>query len=133
MPRPASPKLENGRSNRPYPEIAGRRELRFLGRADDLVKVRGELVSLDEARRRLDVVAGPRSRGVTVMAVPDERLGHRLIAVFENQIDSEVVARFNEGAAPFARLEEAKSVPEFPRTALGKIAWGRLADLLRHS
>lgn len=113
-------------------EIRGR-ELRFIGRADDLVKVRGELVSLDEARRRLDEIAGPPSRGATVMAVPDERLGHRLIAVFEGQVDSEVVARFNDGAAPFARLEEARSVPSFPRTALGKIAWGRLADLLRHS
>lgn len=113
-------------------EIRGRK-LRFLGRADDSVKVRGELVSLEEARRRIHEIAGSRSCDVTVMALPDERLGYRLIAVFEGEIDSEIVVRFNDSAPPFARLEEARSVPEFPRTALGKIAWGQLKRLLQHS
>lgn len=101
-------------------------ELRFLGRIDDWVKKLGELVSLDDARRRLDALARAAGRSATVIAVPDARLEHRLVAVFEGTVDPDLVALFNAGAEPYARLDEARAVPAFPRTELGKIAWSRL-------
>lgn len=101
-------------------------ELRFLGRTDDWVKKLGELVSLDEARRRLEALARPSGGSATVVAIPDARMGHRLVAVFEGAVDPGLVERFNATAAPYARIDESRAVPAFPRTALGKIAWSRL-------
>ena len=109
--------------------------LRFLGRSDDLVKKLGELVSLEATRRHLAGIAGPADLSGTVVALPDDRLGCRLVAVFEGAGDGagECVRTFNESVPPFARLDEMRLVAEIPRTSLGKVAWGRLEDLLQET
>lgn len=96
-------------------------ELSFLGRTDDLVKSLGELVSIRKLENRIQDCG---MVGV-VFAIPDERRGHRFVAVLENgsQADIEIV---NETLAPFERIGEVIVVGELPRTAVGKIAKGEL-------
>jgi acyl-CoA synthetase (AMP-forming)/AMP-acid ligase II len=57
-------------------------ELRFLGRADDLVKIRGELVDIAALERGLQ--ARIPSGLVRIDTEPDERNGARLVVVAEN-------------------------------------------------
>jgi o-succinylbenzoate---CoA ligase len=104
-----------------------------LGRADALVKVLGELVDPECVERQLlEISAGTlRPGGFAVVALPDPRTGHALIAVFEGRPapdQDECVRAYNERAAGFRRLRDTVRVALIPRSGLGKI---RRADLAR--
>lgn len=96
----------------------------FLGRADNLVKVRGYRVELSEVE--LALTAAPGVAEAAVMAVPDEEVGHHLVA-FARPRSGETL----EAAALAAHLalklpkymipDPLTIVAELPRTATGKI------------
>ncbi len=113
------------------PGEGGRTELRFLGRSDDLVKKLGELVSLDRLRSRFTVALRRHGLAGTVIALPDDRSGCRLVAVFEGTAEGDeraaaCVAALDEAGAPFERIDLVRHLDRLPRTALGKIALGEL-------
>ena len=108
-----------------------------LGRASDSVKVLGEMVSLP----RIDVVltrwlaSVPAFNGTNVdaavVAVPDARLGHELVAAIacaereKLEVDaSALVGRLDDymrsALLPFERVKRVVWVRSIPRTALGK-------------
>lgn len=96
--------------------------LQLLGRADDQVKILGELVDLAKLRDSL-ARAFPQTNN-TIVAIPDERRGHHLLAVFES--DTAIVApsdfsAWNESQPPFARSSGPLFLPNWKRTALEKI------------
>ncbi|MDP0491047.1 MAG: AMP-binding protein [Verrucomicrobiota bacterium JB023] len=96
--------------------------LTILGRQDDQLKILGELVNLAQLRNALAISLSPAS--TTIIAQPDKRRGYRLIPVIEGELTPSleaVLTSFNENRPGFARLEAARAVPAFPRTALGKI------------
>lgn len=107
--------------------LEGRR-LVFRGRADRTVKVLGELVNLDAVENDLLAAGLPPGR-FAVAALPDERAGNRLVLASETDA-TEAFALYQKRAVPFARLAEWRRVEELPRTALGKIRRGALAERL---
>ncbi|MCB1233035.1 MAG: AMP-binding protein, partial [Verrucomicrobiae bacterium] len=109
----------------------GASELRFLSRSDDQVKKLGELISLDHLRIEFESFLKPSGLEGVLVALPDERMEHRLVAVVESEgtdeaAASEAVAKFNQAVFPFQRIDELVMMRALPRTVLGKVAWGEL-------
>jgi len=99
-------------------ELRGR-DLRVLGRVDDLVKVRGELVDVAALERALQ--ARVRCGALSVQTSDDEREGVALVVVAENAAVADE-ARAAAGAVfpAYARPREFVVGP-IERTALGKV------------
>lgn len=87
--------------------------IRILGRADSLVKVLGELVDITSIERRIEQQT---SCSAIVLTIADERRGVRLIPVLES---SEIIDL--KGFRGVEALAEVHTLPDFPRSALGKI------------
>jgi O-succinylbenzoic acid--CoA ligase len=101
-----------------------------LGRADRRVKVLGELVDLDEIHRALGKFIAP--GGWSVVDLPDPRRGARIVLVTESappgpEMLADIAAYQAQAPGP-ERLAATAVVPEFPRSALGKL---RVAELRR--
>lgn len=97
-------------------------ELRFLGRADDLVKISGELVSVSEIDRLAESLAREREGDAAVVALPDERRGHVLVAVVESGIrDSpDFLRTLNATRDGIEAVHRMVTVDQLPRTEIGK-------------
>ncbi|MDA7920588.1 AMP-binding protein [Verrucomicrobiales bacterium] len=95
------------------------RQLRFLHRSDDLVKVLGELVSVS----KVESAASEEGREVIVIPLPDARLETRLVAVLEGAAPegADWIERINQKLARIEQLSEVRVVAAFPRTAIGKV------------
>lgn len=99
------------------------RRLRFLDRADDQIKILGELVSLSAARERF----GPAG---TIIARPHSRKGSELVAIIETtatQIAEAAVANYNQKSPGLEQIEVWELCSPLPRTPLGKINYSQLA------
>lgn len=110
--------------------IVSGRTIRLLGRADSMVKVMGELVDVDVVEKRFKEVATGRVRenGFAVLAMPDERSEHVLVAVFEGNSVEDCVVDYNWQAAGPERIARWCVFPQFPRSELGKIRKGELRE-----
>jgi O-succinylbenzoic acid--CoA ligase len=92
-------------------------EVRVLGRADDLVKICGELVDVAALERALQERV---ASGLVVLRVEaDERTGSRLVVCAENENALTEARSALEIFPPFARPENFEVVP-IERSALGK-------------
>ncbi|MEM9480640.1 MAG: AMP-binding protein [Verrucomicrobiota bacterium] len=105
--------------------------MHFEGRADQTVKVMGELVDLFGLELRLKNSRSDNG-DVVLFPVPDERRGFRIFGFVEGMEGEteKLLAEFNASVVGYERLEKIVSVPELPRTALGKIDRPKLAELL---
>ena len=95
--------------------------LTVRGRSDDQVKILGELVDLHSLRQSL-AAALPDLRS-TVLAFPENRRGHQLIAVLESDPEPslcERVSTWNTTLPAFARCLKPVFLTPWPRTPLGK-------------
>lgn len=107
-----------------------------LGRADSLVKVLGELVDPAVIERELaSLSGGALSPGdFAVVAVPDNRMEHALVPVFDAVLDRDAVAaalKAYEAAAPgFRRLLPPVWLQQFPRSPLGKPRRAEIAAII---
>jgi o-succinylbenzoate---CoA ligase len=114
---------------------SGRLWLHPRGRADDRIKIRGELVSLAGAQTLAEAVATERGidpRALAIADLADERAGRRLLLAGESIPDQEMeklTCLYNRRCPPFARLTGWFRVPGLPRSALGKIRRGNLREL----
>ena len=98
-------------------ELRGR-ELRVLGRMDDLVKIRGELVDVAALERSLQ--ARVTSGSVLVRSVPDERNGVALHVVAENRAAAEEVRAARDDVFPAFARPGTITTDVIVRNALGK-------------
>ena len=98
-------------------EVRGR-ELRVLGRLDDLVKIRGELVDVAALERSLQ--ARVASGLVLVRSVPDERNGVALHVVAENGMAAAEARAARDDVFPAFARPETISTGVMARNALGK-------------
>jgi len=106
----------------------------ILGRADSLLKILGELVAPQQIERDLVEAGGPFPEGsFAVAAVPANRAGHVLVPVFSGTVDraqvEAAVEAYNAVAPGFRRLLPPMFVETLPRSELGKIRRGDLAEL----
>lgn len=93
-------------------------ELRVLGRVDDLVKIRGELVDLAALERALQ--ARVTSGAVMLRAMPDDRNGVALKVTAETELAAIEARQAQQDVfPPYAQPREI-STGRIERTALGK-------------
>lgn len=96
--------------------------LRHLGRSDDLIKVLGELVSLSGVESRLNSLLYPLGAVGAIVAVPDSRSGHELVAVVETEKEGgNFESVFATEMKGLERPRRIITVAELPRTAIGKL------------
>ena len=99
--------------------------LRFVGRADDVIKVAGENVSLTEVEAIL--AQAPGVLEVAVLARPDEIRDHVPVAyvVARDQLHpptaDDLAAWASQQLAPQARPREWHFIDSLPRTSVGKV------------
>jgi len=102
------------------------RDLTPLGRMDSVVKILGEIVDPEAIERELVGLSGGQLKLGTfaVIAVPDERAGHRLVLVIEESVPQallELVSEAYEACTPgFRKLTEVVQVQAIPHSGLGK-------------
>jgi acyl-CoA synthetase (AMP-forming)/AMP-acid ligase II len=105
--------------------------LTIAGRADALVKILGELVSPQCVTQRL-VTIGMNPANFAVLAVPDDRKGHRLVLVYEAKYSShwdKLLQNYQRQVPGYQRIDQVIAVAEMPRSALGKIL---IQELRKH-
>ncbi len=104
------------------------------GRADSLVKIMGELVDTEVVERRfLEMTCGRiAAEHFAVVAVPDPRREHVLVAVFEKGAlrATECFDEYQKAASGLERFQLHVLVDAMPRTALGKLQKGELIKLI---
>ena len=99
--------------------------LRFLGRQSGLLKICGELVSLEALQNRLDQAAldlGLRGKALMV-PLPDERRETRLVIVTEDdneKMQARLLAAYNSDALPHESVLSLRHLPTLPQTPVGK-------------
>lgn len=112
-------------------QVDGRR-LIPLGRVDLLVKVMGELVDIEAVEREFIRLAGDRidPAKFAVVALPDERRGHLLVAVFEGEgvFVEDVYDDYQARAGGLLRFQGRCILGKFPKSELGKLRRGALSD-----
>ena len=105
------------------------------GRADSLVKVMGELVDIEAVEREFIRIAGGRidPGKFAVVALPDERRGHVLVAVFEGALGAAEAAyrEYLESAGGLVRFERWIELEAFPKTNLGKLRRAELREAVQ--
>ncbi len=100
--------------------------LSVTGRADQLVKILGELVDPLAIERALESRAPGELHGrIAVVAVPDPRAGHRLVPVREAGVGPAVAQSARDAwhreCPGYARLGEWVAVEKIPCSPLGKV------------
>jgi len=104
------------------------------GRADTLVKIMGELVDTEKVERRFVEMAGGRieAEHFAVVAIPDPRREHVLVAVFQEGIPgaAECFNEYQKVASGVERFQKQVFVNAMPRTSLGKLKKGELIEII---
>lgn len=118
-------------------EGEGKRELKVLGRMDDMIKILGEQVSMCQLNQGLQKLRRQQSREVdaALMAVFDARKGYRIVAAVSGDggaIQS-LLDAYQQQAAPYECIDEHRVVSSIPRSALGKVETKVLLQRLRLS
>ena len=104
------------------------RVLTIDGRADDLVKIGGELVNVSRLEALLDTLRGAQDAALVVMG--DERLGAVMHAAIAGDHPQALVEAFNARVHPFERIRQMHRVVAVPRSALGKVRRSELKRLV---
>lgn len=110
-------------------------KIQFLGRSDDKIQILSETVSLSELRSRLHslvIEIGGDIEIYALVAVPDQRSGHKLVIVTEAQ-NSQVLEKFNSVVRPYERAQALVHVLKIPKTDLGKVKYAELLDKITSS
>lgn len=107
--------------------------LKVIGRANERLKVNGELVYLQPLRDRLTQISqsfGISANAVCLIACPHPRAESEIVLVTEAAVQPlatpQLVQAFNESVAPFERISRTVILDHIPRTELGKIKFAEL-------
>jgi O-succinylbenzoic acid--CoA ligase len=109
-------------------------QLHVLGRADAILKIGGENVDLACLENHLQTLRLKMAMDaeVTLIAMPDTRLGHSIYLVSSSSQKKikPLVEQFQQSVLPFERIRKICFVPQLPRSPLGKILKSALIDRL---
>jgi O-succinylbenzoic acid--CoA ligase len=105
--------------------------LRFSGRADDLVKISGELVSLSEVNRLAESVAREMGSDAAAIALPDDRRENELVVVMKacERDASDLLCDLNSQLDGIEAVRRVVFVDQLPRTEIGKLDRVRLEQM----
>jgi len=106
--------------------------LRFLGRADDLVKVSGELVSRSSVEAAVELAAGEFGTAAALVVRPEARRGNEMVAVLETgAVSAEAFrAALEDRLDGIERVRRVVEVERVPRTEIGKVDRAALERLV---
>lgn len=98
-------------------------QLVLLGRETELVKIKGESVSLSAMNLLFEQFCLQKNilHQTVILAVPAERDGYSLCLVTEGELSPSVLQEFNFTLLPFQKILRTVVVDTIPRTALGKV------------
>ncbi len=104
-------------------------ELLLLGRESELVKVKGESVSLLELNERWQSFCQEKqfSANSIIVCLPHERDGGEIVLVTDDCVLIEQIDDFQKKLLPFQKIQKVFAKILIPRTELGKI---KTADLI---
>ncbi len=113
------------------------KQLSILGRTDSIIKVGGESVDLACLESLLQTLKIQMAIeiDVTLVAMPDMRLGHSIHLAVECSEQCRVallIRKFEESVLPFERIRGVHCISDFPRSAIGKILKSKLVDLIKN-
>ncbi len=107
-------------------------QIQVLGRTDDLIQISSETVSMLELRSKLESVLieySLQADDFALVAIPDQRSEKQIVLVC--LVDSPIVIqKFNSIVRPYEKIMDQYLVKKIPRTDLGKIKYGELAELI---
>lgn len=95
----------------------------ILGRDSHFIKIGGESVNLNQLRMKLELNG-------TLIAYPDERLGHVIHLVATSAPSEEAINRFNDSVSPYERIRKVHIIPAIPTTGPGKIDYNNLMKMI---
>jgi O-succinylbenzoic acid--CoA ligase len=110
--------------------------LTFLSRHDNVIKVNGELVSLESLEQQFGRLLPADAPPLAMVALPDPRRENRLFLAIESPDKTPpadmvtALATFNANCAPYERIDDLYSLAELPRTELGKLARATLTTVI---
>lgn len=106
-------------------------KLRFRSRADDLIKISGELISLSALDTNAMEVARSMGTEAAIVARPDSRRENEIVLVVEGDgaLAEKVREGFNTGVGGLEAAQRAVAVDRLPRTEIGKVDRGKLRTL----
>lgn len=109
------------------------RKIYLLGRESELVKIKGESVSLLELTISLEnfCLQNNLVQRFVVLPVENARDGHSLCLLTEDLFPQLELEKFNKTQLPFARILHTQTVPRIPLTPLGKVDVSAARALLR--
>jgi len=111
--------------------------LSIFGRIDDSIKIGGENVNVGRLESVLQSIKVRHkiSQIITLLPVPNERLGQTLYLIIEGsrdkQIEQQVLSEFHTLVLPFERIHAVKWVEEMPKSALSKILRSKLLQMIQ--
>ncbi len=108
-------------------------ELQLLGRESELVKIKGESVSLAELNSLWlkHCQNAHISSDSVIVALPESRDGAQLILVSAKELSLAQITPFQSQLLPFQRIQKIISPFSIPRTPLGKIKTAELLSRLQ--
>lgn len=104
--------------------IVDGQKLQLLGRESELIKIKGESVSLFALNRAFEDFCLQKNiiKKMVIVSMPDERDGHSLCLVTcDGPVSPAVLQEFNAQRMPYERILSVKHVDHIPRTDLGKV------------
>ena len=104
--------------------LLDKNELRFLGRTQDRLKIKGELVNLANLRDKLASLA-PAISGISLVPIPHPRDETELLLVFDTTVSASerqlFLQRYQSHTPSLVRARRFIEVQALPRTRLGKL------------
>jgi o-succinylbenzoate---CoA ligase len=107
--------------------------LTLLGRESELVKIKGETVSLVDMNVKWQQWSSSQLLGVNtaIIALPHARDGFELVLISENEVPQTTIDNFNKTLLPFQRLQKTFPNTKIPKTDLGKIKTAELLSSIK--
>lgn len=108
----------------------------YLGRAQDLIKISGELVSLAQLRSVWESLSGGISEQTCLLDMPHSRSENEVILVSRDAKNTpalqSLIEQYNEKVLPFEKIKRWVTVERIPRSELGKVLVNELrAEVLK--
>jgi len=118
-------------------ELSSTGEILSVRRADSLIKVLGELISIDEITKSIQKnLPDNHSENWIIIARKHPRRGHHLWLIIEGEVSltgefwSALIGAWNQQIGGLKTIEGIKFTSSFPRSPLGKIQKNTLTDRL---
>lgn len=115
----SDPRVDGWYTSSDLGEVLDERHFRFFGRKNRVVKILGELVSLDRIEREIQELFS--EENIAVVDIPDERRGRELILFVESGEQNKTIEEVNQKLGSLERIGKVRYIKKFPLLNSGKV------------